>query len=439
MGIEAQVIENAQAIAKMLSDAKNINGLTPIGTPLLATDEIAFYVPNSGSTLKGTIADLLLLTETNDGLYRIGDWLVDRRGGTNTEIKTGDICYGIHSSLFSSGFVIVKALVDSPTTELEFTVLFSFNSLNEWNTSTGTRLGGDLEVILGDYDTSGNGTKIIIDDILSTIDLTTGTVSTETVKVLGNNGIQLNNTADTFTTIITNSEQTATWGLKIPILTANSVFALTSDIIDAIPYTGASKPISLNSQNVTGVGILSATQISASVKVSVTGSTPTVLIADATGVQIATSTTSLFSRVDYFGISKRDASDVLRTIRFNFSLITGAATRDLTVQDKDGTIAFVGAVKNNTGTTKTLDLTDANEIVTMNNASANTLTIPANSSVAFPIGTVITLINLGAGTTTVGITTDTLNKSSAISAFTLLQNGKRTITKVTATRWIFGY
>lgn len=54
-----------------------------------------------------------------------------------------------------------------------------------------------------------------------------------------------------------------------------------------------------------------------------------------------------------------------------------------------------------TGTTYTLVLADAFKLVVMNNASANTLTVPPNSSVPFPIGTRIDLGQDGAGKTTV--------------------------------------
>jgi len=55
-----------------------------------------------------------------------------------------------------------------------------------------------------------------------------------------------------------------------------------------------------------------------------------------------------------------------------------------------------------TGTTYTLVLSDKNSaIVEMNNASANTLTVPPNSSVAFPTGTQIPVTQFGAGQTTI--------------------------------------
>jgi hypothetical protein len=49
----------------------------------------------------------------------------------------------------------------------------------------------------------------------------------------------------------------------------------------------------------------------------------------------------------------------------------------------------------------TLVLGDKNKMVEMYNASANTLTIPLNSSVAFDIGTTITVLQTGAGQTTI--------------------------------------
>lgn len=64
-----------------------------------------------------------------------------------------------------------------------------------------------------------------------------------------------------------------------------------------------------------------------------------------------------------------------------------------------------------TGTTYTLlaaDLTSVNNggsvLVTMNNASSNTLTIPLNSGVAFPVGTQVVVEQLGAGATTIAAT-----------------------------------
>jgi hypothetical protein len=54
-----------------------------------------------------------------------------------------------------------------------------------------------------------------------------------------------------------------------------------------------------------------------------------------------------------------------------------------------------------TGTTYTLVLTDNGRLVTLSNASAITLTVPLNSSVAFATGAIINIQQIGAGQVTV--------------------------------------
>jgi hypothetical protein len=57
-------------------------------------------------------------------------------------------------------------------------------------------------------------------------------------------------------------------------------------------------------------------------------------------------------------------------------------------------------VTNTQSASYTLVLADAGKLVEMNVASANTLTVPPNSSVAFPVGTQIAVRQYGAGITT---------------------------------------
>jgi hypothetical protein len=61
----------------------------------------------------------------------------------------------------------------------------------------------------------------------------------------------------------------------------------------------------------------------------------------------------------------------------------------------------VEAVNAQTGTTYTFVLTDRDDLVTASNASAQTYTIPLNSSVAFPTGSLVNLIQIGTGQVTV--------------------------------------
>ena len=72
------------------------------------------------------------------------------------------------------------------------------------------------------------------------------------------------------------------------------------------------------------------------------------------------------------------------------------------------------------GTTYTLALTDDGKVVEMNNASANTLTVPPNSSVAFPVGAQILVLQTGAGQTTLaagaGVTINSNDGNLKLSA-----------------------
>lgn len=85
----------------------------------------------------------------------------------------------------------------------------------------------------------------------------------------------------------------------------------------------------------------------------------------------------------------------------------------------------------------TLVLTDAEKHIYHTSGSAHTWTIPANASVAYPVGTAITFVNDGAGVVTIAITSDTLVQAGTGStgSRTLAQYGLVTAIKVTTTRW----
>jgi hypothetical protein len=66
--------------------------------------------------------------------------------------------------------------------------------------------------------------------------------------------------------------------------------------------------------------------------------------------------------------------------------------------------------------TYTVVLGNAYQLVTMNNASANNFQIPTNASVAFPVGTIINVLQIGAGQTTIQAVssgTTTINSTGA--------------------------
>ena len=94
-----------------------------------------------------------------------------------------------------------------------------------------------------------------------------------------------------------------------------------------------------------------------------------------------------------------------------------------------------------TGTTYTFVLADAdNKLVTASNASAQTYSIPTNASVAFPIGSQINIIQIGAGQVTInavtsGTTTVLSNGATAASPKLRVQYSSATLVKVGTDTW----
>ena len=104
--------------------------------------------------------------------------------------------------------------------------------------------------------------------------------------------------------------------------------------------------------------------------------------------------------------------------------------------------AAVGQLTLNAQTaTYTVVLTDnRNKLVTMSVAGANDFLIPTNASVAFPIGSVINVIQIGAGQTTIkavtsGTTTISSTGASAIAPKLRAQFSAASCIKVATDIW----
>ncbi len=116
-----------------------------------------------------------------------------------------------------------------------------------------------------------------------------------------------------------------------------------------------------------------------------------------------------------------------------------AATGDvLTSTMFNGLVAFT--LNAQTGTTYTSVLSDSYQVlVTMSNASANAFKIPTNASVAHPVGTVITVLNIGAGTCTISAvtsgTTTVLSAGATAAAPTVAQYKSAACIKVATDTW----
>lgn len=114
-----------------------------------------------------------------------------------------------------------------------------------------------------------------------------------------------------------------------------------------------------------------------------------------------------------------------------------ASTGDiLTANMFNSLVSFT--LNDQTGTSYTPVLTDQYQVlITRSNASASTLTIPTNASVAFPVGTVITVLNKGAGAVTIsGAGGVTVLSAGATAASPVLNQYKScALMQVAANTW----
>ena len=108
----------------------------------------------------------------------------------------------------------------------------------------------------------------------------------------------------------------------------------------------------------------------------------------------------------------------------------------------DGTnlVGYQNIPINSQSTNYTLVLADAGKSIFHPSTDANdrTFTIPANASVAYPIGTAVSFINMSANNLTIAITSDTMYLTAAgtTGSRTLAQYGSATAIKMTSTTWM---
>lgn len=99
----------------------------------------------------------------------------------------------------------------------------------------------------------------------------------------------------------------------------------------------------------------------------------------------------------------------LRSKLFQIVETSLTALRTYTLPNKSGIIALINDIPTPTINAQagnyTAVLTDVNSVtIDMTSASANTFTIPTNASVAFPVGSSLTVFRSGAGVTTIQAT-----------------------------------
>jgi hypothetical protein len=111
------------------------------------------------------------------------------------------------------------------------------------------------------------------------------------------------------------------------------------------------------------------------------------------------------------------------------------STGGITSSDLADAVGYKGLPQNSQTSSYTLALSDMGKHISITTGG---VVIPANGSVAFPIGATIVVFNNSGSTQTISITTDTLRQAGTTStgSRTLAVYGLATLVKVTSTVWV---
>jgi hypothetical protein len=227
------------------------------------------------------------------------------------------------------------------------------------------------------------------------------------------------------------------------ILTVGSASITLNGITDTI-NVGTGLTLSSGGINITGV--ITATSFVGTLTGAATSTTN---IPNLTGaITSVNTTTSLgsFSSANLATALTDETGSGANVFATSPTLVTPAlgtpTSGILTSCTVDGTdvVGFRNIPQNSQSAAYTLVLADNGKHIfhPVGDNTARTFTIPANSSVAYPIGTALTFINMAAAAVTIAITTDTLTLSPAGTAGsrTLAQYGSATCIKITSTSWL---
>jgi hypothetical protein len=144
--------------------------------------------------------------------------------------------------------------------------------------------------------------------------------------------------------------------------------------------------------------------------------------------------------VEYFRVnSGTGAATFSSSVTATSFIKSGGTSSQYLMADGSVTTGSALTITNRQSASYTLALTDADKLVEMNVATANNLTVPLNSSVAFAIGTKIDLAQYGAGQTTVVATGGVTVRSAGGALKLAVQYSGATLVKIATNEWyLFG-
>jgi hypothetical protein len=188
-----------------------------------------------------------------------------------------------------------------------------------------------------------------------------------------------------------------------------------------VPYTGATQDVDLDANKLSAESIyIEGTNGAGHLHLKHQN-------ADATATG---QSTALFADVNG-DIKYKNDNDYYTTLKTSLN----TADRVYTFPDVSGVVALQEIIFDKKATSYTLVLGDAYKLIEMEVSTANTLTIPTNASVAFPLGTQILVSQLGTGQTTITPAVGVTLRSSGGKTKTSAQYSMCTLIKRGTNEW----
>ena len=255
---------------------------------------------------------------------------------------------------------------------------------------------------------------------------------------------------DTSPTLVTPALGVATAtsinGTSIP---STKTLVVTTDKLSALAATTSSELAGVISDETGSGSLVFAT--SPTLVTPILGTPTSVTLTNATGLPVSGITASTSTALGVGSIELGHATDTtIARVSAGVVSIEGAnvvtTSSTDTLTNKTLTSPTINDPKLNltlnaqTGTTYTFVLTDNGKLVTASNASAQTYSIPTNATAAFPTGTQINIIQIGAGQVTIqaassGTTTVASTGATAASPKLRVQYSSATCIKVATDTW----
>jgi hypothetical protein len=290
-----------------------------------------------------------------------------------------------------------------------------------------TGVTGTLPIANGGTGTASTTFADLATNVTGILPIANGGTATATPSLVQGTGVTITGTWPNQTIAATGSGGTVT---AVSVASANG-FAGTS--------SGGTTPALTLSTSITGVLKGNGTAISAA-----TAGTDYVT---PTGTETLTNKTIAYGSntlTDVVGVTatqtltnKTLTSPVLTTPQLG---TPSSGTLSSCTVDGTDAVGFRNIPQNSQSTSYTLVLADSGKHILHPAAdtTARTYTIPANSSVAYPIGTAITFINMTSQVVTIAISADTMYLSAAgtTGSRSLAQYGSATAIKITSTNWL---